>query len=35
MNEDATKSTEYAQSDIAKRTYTPVDAEANINLRNG
>ena len=34
MNEDATKSTKYAQSDIAKRTYTPVDAEASINLPN-
>lgn len=31
MNEDAAKSTEYAQSDIAKPTYTPVDAEASSN----
>ena len=34
MDEDAAKSTEHAQSDIAKSTYTPVDAEAGSNLLN-
>ena len=34
MDEDAAESTEYARSDIAKPTYTLVDAEASSNLLN-
>ena len=34
MDEDVAKSTEHTQSDIAKRTDVPVDAEASSNLLN-